>query len=243
MEFDLTQKDAQALGTQDPASFMVSYHSTQNDANLGINPLISPYILGFGTETIYIRNTSVENPRCYDASEHFQLGVVETPVLNIPTEIFICEDSAGVIIGETTPDPHYAYLWDTGESTPGITVTQAGTYNLTVTNNQLGLSCSSSVLITVVVSETPVITDVIIDDLQNNNTVEVITDVVGSFEYQIDNEAFQTSNIFTNVSPGIHTVTINDLNGCGSVTETITVVGFPSFFTPHGDGTTDSGHI
>ncbi|NNL01875.1 MAG: T9SS type B sorting domain-containing protein, partial [Eudoraea sp.] len=108
---------------------------------------------------------------------------------------------------------------------------------------QLGLSCSSSALITVVVSETPVITDVNIDDLQNNNTVEVITDVVGSFEYQIDNEAFQTSNVFTNVSPGIHTVTINDLNGCGSVTETITVVGFPSFFTPNGDGTNDYWHI
>ena len=243
MEFDLTQKDTQALGTQDPASFMVSYHSTLNDAMLGTNPLMSPYTLSTGTETIYIRNTSIDNPRCYDASEQFQLNVVETPVLNIPTEIFICEDSAGVIIGETTPDPHYAYLWDTGESTPGITVTQAGTYNLTVTNNQLGLSCSSSALITVVVSETPVITDVNIDDLQNNNTVEVITDVVGSFEYQIDNEAFQTSNVFTNVSPGIHTVTINDLNGCGSVTETITVVGFPSFFTPNGDGTNDYWHI
>ena len=243
MEFDLTQKDAQALGTQDPASFMVSYHSTLNDAMLGIDPLVSPYTLSTGTETIFIRNTSLENPRCYDASEQFQLSVVETPVLNIATEIFICEDSAGVIIGETTPDPHYAYLWDTGESTPGITVTQAGTYTLTVTNNQLGLSCSSSVVITVVFSETPVITDVIIDDLQNNNTVEVITDVAGSFEYQIDNEAFQTSNIFTNVSPGIHTVTINDLNGCGSVTETITVVGFPSFFTPNGDGTNDYWHI
>jgi gliding motility-associated-like protein len=243
MEFNLTQKDSQALGSQDPASFRVSYHSTQNDAILGINPLISPYILGFGTETIFVRNTSLENPGCYDASETFQLNVVETPVINFSTEVFVCEDSAGVLIGETTPDPDYTYLWDTGEATPGITVTQGGNYTLTITNNQSGISCITSALITVVLSETPVITDVIIDDLENNNTVEVITDVAGSFEYQIDNQAFQNSNIFTNVPPGIHTVTINDLNGCGSVTETITVVGFPSFFTPNGDGTNDYWHI
>jgi len=243
MEFDLTQKDSQALGSQDPASFRVSYHSTQNDAILGINPLISPYILGFGTETIFVRNTSLENPGCYDASEQFQLNVVETPVINFSTEVFVCEDSAGVLIGETAPDPDYTYLWDTGEATSGITVTQGGNYALTITNNQSGISCSTSALITVVLSETPVITDVIIDDLENNNTVEVITDVAGSFEYQIDNQAFQNSNIFTNVPPGIHTVTINDLNGCGSVTETITVVGFPSFFTPNGDGTNDYWHI
>ena len=243
MEFDLTQKDSQALGSQDPASFRVSYHSTQNDAILGINPLMSPHIPGFGTETIFVRNTSLENPGCYDASEQFQLIVVETPVINFSTEVFVCEDSAGVLIGETTPEPDYTYLWDTGEATPVITVTQGGNYTLTITNNQSGISCSTSVLITVVLSETPVITDVIIDDLQNNNTVEVITDVAGSFEYQIDNQAFQNSNIFTNVPPGIHTVTINDLNGCGSVTETITVVGFPSFFTPNGDGTNDYWHI
>jgi len=243
VEYDLTLKDSQALGSQDPAAFMVTYHSTLNDAILGINSLISPYPLSIGTESIFVRNSSLENPRCYDASEQFQLSVVETPVLNFSTEIFICEDSAGVIIGETTPNAQYTYSWDSGETTPSITVTQAGSYTLTVSNSQWGQSCSTSGLITVVVSETPEITDVIIDDLQNNNTVEVITDVIGSFEYQIDNEAFQSSNIFTNVPPGVHTVTINDLNGCGSVTETITVVGFPSFFTPNGDGTNDYWHI
>jgi len=241
--FDLTQKDSQALGAQDPSAFMVSYHNSQNDAILGINSLISPYPLSAGTETIYVRTTSLENPRCYDASQQFQLSVVETPVINFMTDVFICEDAAGVEIGEITPNSLYAYSWDTGETTPSITVSQAGNYTLTITNNQLGISCSSSALITVVVSETPEITDVIIDDLQSSNTVEVITDAMGSFEYQIDNEAYQTSNIFTDVPPGLHTVTINDLNGCGAVSETIIVVGFPSFFTPNGDGANDYWNI
>ena len=67
--------------------------------------------------------------------------------------------------------------------------------------------------------------------------------VIGNFEYQIDNEPFQSSNIFTDVAPGLHTVTINDLNGCGLVSDTITVVGYPKFFTPNGDGSNDFWHI
>lgn len=38
-------------------------------------------------------------------------------------------------------------------------------------------------------------------------------------------------------------MTINDLNGCGSVSATITVVGFPKFFTPNGDGSNDFWNI
>ena len=41
----------------------------------------------------------------------------------------------------------------------------------------------------------------------------------------------------------MHTVTVTDPKGCGSVTAQVTVVGFPKFFTPNGDGTNDFWHI
>jgi gliding motility-associated-like protein len=95
----------------------------------------------------------------------------------------------------------------------------------------------------VVVSETPSITEVIIDDLKPVNTIEIVTDVQGTFEYQLDTGPFQSSPIFNDVIPGMHTVTITDLLGCGSVTETIIVVGFPTFLTPNGDGSNDYWQI
>ncbi|MEL6919008.1 MAG: T9SS type B sorting domain-containing protein, partial [Bacteroidota bacterium] len=52
-----------------------------------------------------------------------------------------------------------------------------------------------------------------------------------------------SSAMFNDIVPGAHTVTVNDLNGCGSDTETITVVGFPKFFTPNGDGVNDEWQI
>ena len=241
--FDLSQKDNEALGSQNSNQIIVTYHSSAADAVNGVNPLPKQFSVLAGSETIYIRTSSLENPRCYDASESFQLTVVDSPVFSFPTEIFLCEGSSAVTIGETSPNPNYSYLWDSGETISTIDVDQSGIYTLTMTNNQLGESCSITQPITVVVSETPQISEVIIDDLSDNNSVTILTNVQGEFEYQLDGGAYQDSNSFTDVAPGMHTVTINDKRGCGSVTETITVVGFPKFFTPNGDGANDLWQI
>lgn len=242
--FDLSLKDTEALGTQDPNEIAVSYHLTMADAVNGTNALPSQYPVLAGSYTIHVRTTSVQNPNCFDASEQFQLNVVESPVLDFPTEVFICEASSGILIGETNPNPQFTYAWDSGESTASISVSQPGSYTLTATNTLSGqIDCITSRTVTLVVSETPRITEVIIQDLQAQNRVEVITNISGNFEYQLDSEPFQASNIFGDVTPGMHTVTINDLNGCGMVTENITVVGFPKFFTPNGDGANDLWHI
>ncbi len=241
--FDLTTKDDEILGSQDPLDYIVTYHSSLSDAQAGINALQEFYQLNVGSETIYVRVGSVENSNCFDASEQFQLTVVETPPITFSTDVFVCEESSGIAIGESNPNPAFSYSWDSGEVTSTIMVADAGTHTLTITNTQSGISCTTSAEITVVVSETPRITDVVINDLEQNNSVEVLTDVVGDFEYQLDDGPYQASNIFNDVIPGMHTVTINDLMGCGMVSETITVVGFPKFFTPNGDGANDLWHI
>ena len=240
---DLTVKDAEVLGAQDPAQYRVSYHASQADADTGLNALPIVYSLIPGTEQIYIRVSSEDNPRCFDASQNFTLTVLETPILDFPDEVFICEDTTGVIIGETAPQGHLDYSWNSGETTPTLSVTTAGSYTLTATNDQFGVSCTATRTVEVIVSETPTISEVIVNDLQENNTVEIVAGISGNFQFQLDGGPLQTSNIFENVAAGAHQVTITDLLGCGSVTETITVVGFPKFFTPNGDGANDYWHI
>jgi len=95
----------------------------------------------------------------------------------------------------------------------------------------------------VIISLTPQISDIEVEDLQNNNTILIQTELDEDYEYQLDNGSAQTTNLFTNVAPGLHTVTVTDPKGCGSVTAQVTVVGFPKFFTPNGDGTNDFWHI
>ena len=240
---DLLAKDTEALGSQNPDDFVVSYHPTLADADSGANALPKLLSTPAASIPIYVRVTSVINPNCYDASQQFHLNLLETPVLDFPSEVFICDGAAAITIGSLAALPFHTYSWDSGETTSSIDVTQGGTYSLTVTNTQNGLSCSNTQAVTVVVSIPPVIANIEIEDLQEENTVSVFTQQAGDWEYSLDNGAFQSSSIFQNVLPGSHSITVNDIRGCGSVTEQIVVVGFPKFFTPNGDNMHDYWQI
>lgn len=241
--FDLSQKDAEALGGQDPVEVMVSYYGSLSDALGGVNSLPRQYTMGANRETIYVRTTSIANPKCFDSPEEFQLIALETPVLDFPEQMFLCEENGTVAIGALSPNPNYTYQWNTGALTSSIVVSQTGTYDVVVRNAQGRVICESNRSVTVSRSLAPQITDVIVEDLQNNNTVTIITELIGDFEYQLDQGAFQESNRFENVVEGTHTVSINDKNGCGITTTTIMVNGFPKFFTPNGDGNNDTWRI
>ncbi|MFT7065355.1 MAG: gliding motility-associated-like protein [Sediminicola sp.] len=241
--YDLFLKDQEALGTQSARDFIVSYHISLSDAVDGVGQLPKEYPINAGMETIYIRTTSLANPECFDVSQQFELKVLQTPEITFPTEIFLCENSTSVIIGELIANAAHSYSWSSGITSSSIEVFEGGTYILTMTYEENGFPCERIVPINVVISKTPAITDVVIEDVQDNNTVSVITDIDGLFEYQLDNGPFQEGNTFSNVLPGDHVVTINDLKGCGSVSEPIVVVGFPKFFSPNGDSVNDEWTI
>jgi len=241
--FDLRTKDSEALGSQDPGLYAVSYHHSAGDAQAGLNPLPVNYPLLPGSETIFVRTVSVANPYCYDSSRQFNLSVAEPPLLDFPVSVAICEDSGAVTIGDTTPDPDYAYAWDNGAQTAAITITASGTYTVEVTNSQGGAQCSETLAIQVELSVSPVIGNIIITDLRESNTVEVQAAVAGNFEYRLNNGPSQESNLFTDVPAGLHIITVSDPRGCGAVQEDILVMGYPKFFTPNGDGSNDLWQI
>jgi len=241
--FDLTSKNAELLGIQDPDDFVITYHEDPVDAQMGVNAVSNPYSAAPGTTVLHARLTSVENPACFDATQSFELSAVLTPEVDIDTEVFICENTTGVEIGDPFGIPQFSYQWDTGETTSSIIVDTSGSYTLTVTNSASGLDCEVAKTVEVVISLAPRITNIEVDDLQNNNTILVQTELEEEYEYQLDSGSVQASNLFTNVAPGLHTVTVTDPKGCGSDTEQVTVVGFPKFFTPNGDGMNDYWHI
>jgi len=240
---DLSIKDAEALGSQISDDFLVSYHNTLADATNGVNAIPKLMPIPSTSKTIYVRVTSSENPNCFDVSQNFELIRLETPTLDFPAEVFLCNGESAISIGSSDTLPFHSYSWDSGETSSSIAVSQEGVYSLTVTHTQNGLSCSNTRMVTVIVSNPPVISDIEIEDLQDENTVTIFTEEEGNWEYRLDNGNYQSSHIFTDILPGNHTVTVNDLRGCGSVTEQIVVVGFPKFFTPNGDNMNDYWHI
>ena len=95
IDINLTDYDNQVLGLQDPNLYIVTYHSSQLDADTGFNALESPYTVN-EEETIYAR-VEVDNSDpfitgCFISNINFTLTVEPKPVFVAPTPLIVCDD-------------------------------------------------------------------------------------------------------------------------------------------------------
>ena len=88
-------------------------------------------------------------------------------------------------------------------------------------------------------STTDLISDVIINDFSENNSVEIKSIGTGPYEYSLDGITFQDNAMFTNIKAGEYTVYVRDNFNCELSTMQIYVLDYPRFFTPNGDGYND----
>ena len=144
--------------------------------------------------------------------------------------------------------PTYTYQWYfNGAAIPGanqytLTVNQEGDYSVEVSN---GSNCSVTRNIKVNASVIATIDSVTVVDLSDINTITVNVSGNGDYVYSLNESygPYQSSNTFTGVPMGIHTVYVKDLNGCGIAEYTVSVLGVPAYFTPNGDGYNDTWNI
>ena len=79
--------------------------------------------------------------------------------------------------------------------------------------------------------------------MSDNNSIEILVSGLGTYEYSLNDGAFQSSPIFSGLAPGIYHITIQDLKGCLSTEETVYILGAPKYFTPNGDSYNDFWNI
>ncbi|RZJ66623.1 MAG: T9SS type B sorting domain-containing protein [Flavobacterium sp.] len=234
-DFDLTQFNATIIGTQDPNDFALTYHSSLEDAEDGVDALAQPY--NSATAQLFAR-LKFTNGDCYQVVS-VEVIVNEYPKLDMELRYGLCPNASLNIVADSGMD---SYLWSSGETTNQITVSTAGTYTLTVTQTNNGITCTGMYTIEVVPVVSPTIREVEVTDwTDSNNTIVVHTNETdtGDFLYSIDGTNYQQSNTFTNLMPGEYHVWIKDIGGCGDDDEIVHLLMYPRFFTPNADGYND----
>lgn len=231
-----------SISNQIPINATVRFFETEEDTFSESNPLPNTFQNTIPFSQILFVKVESEN-QCYAVST-VELIVLPKPELLEDETIIYCLNSfpenitliGGVI--NNTPNNYY-YEWLVNGNPTEVTTTfnninEPGIYTVIVTGTN---GCSSSRTISVLASNDASIDDIIVIEGTSNNSVTVSVSGVGDYEYALDNEIgpYQSNNTFSGVSPGFHTVFVQDINGCGIVEKTISVLGFPKFFTPNGD--------
>lgn len=207
-------------------------------------------LTGIATGNVIVSYTVEEAGKC-PATVEFSVWVTGPPKPDL-RDIFICRDnvtgvySIGVLdTGLSAAD--YTFEWMHGtEELPNtgstLLVVQPGEYSVFITNRTTG--CTAEVTATVGVSSAAVATATVGEDFNLSQSVTInVTGGSGIYEYQLDNGDFQDSPVFNGISPGEHTITIRDLNGCNDLVLTVYSLDYPRFFSPNGDGRHDTWNI
>jgi gliding motility-associated-like protein len=261
-DFSSVTADVQQFLIPPLTNYAIKYYRNEADALAETNEIINTTNyrnIGYPNEQdIWVRVESILDNSCYGLGPHIKLIVDPKPSIdtnedghdnklvcsNLPS--FFVVLNAGITDG--TPTTNYSYEWKkdgvilNSETNSTLNVNTNGTYLITVSTPS---GCSKTRTIQVTASDIATINSVTIVDLTDNNSVTINASGKGIYEYSLDAPVgpFQTSNLFENVVAGIHDIYVIDTNGCGTITETVAIIGVPKFFTPNGDGFNDFWNV
>jgi gliding motility-associated-like protein len=243
------------LPTLDNSTYNVNYYNSSG----GTDPITNLDLTTPGTHTIYVYATAFDNTNCFD---EVSFEVTIHPLLNLDIDGgIICTDPETgetlqpVLLESNLNSSIYSIEWyfsgnlvGTGEN---YLAELAGTYTVVttlinpITPPQPGDCNYESTEVEVIASSAATATYTVTEDFVDNAIVTVqITGGLGQYQFQLDDGPIQDSNVFTNVASGDHTITIIDtLGSCQVLILEVTVIKYPKFFTPNGDGNNETWNI
>ena len=256
--------------TQTAPTFVVEFYDNLADATAGnaANALTNLATYQVHTGTYYVR--VVNTLTGCDAITSFAVVIekLAEPVITTNTGSNIAcvnWNSTTVINGLTlnsgVSDVDYSFAWfaDTvliaGATTstyPITSMTQSQViYSVIATSKNPPLfGCVSVEIFYPVIrsGQAANVTYTVTNAFADNQIITVTNDGFGIYEYSLDDGPRQTSNVFTNVSLGDHTIYVWDVTNpnysCGvQVVEHVQIIDYPHYFTPNGDGIHDTWNI
>lgn len=216
--------DYKNLFSADP-SISTTFYQTETDAQKQQNSISASQTIS-ATTPFYIRfESSTECPNIGALILNFKSPIKSTTLDNQ----VICGNATTVLDAGSSFD---SYLWNTGATTSAITV-PVGEYFVDLGKN----GCVYRQKVSVIAATLPIITNI---DVTGNTATIFVTGGIPPYEYSLDNTTFQSSNIFTNLPRGTHTVYVRDSQNCETVEKDFLIINLINVITPNNDGFNDT---
>lgn len=196
------------------------------------NPINNPsnYTLNIGSSIINVRVSTAEG--CFK-DVVLELNLNQKPIITLPEDFDFCR---GKTVTLDAGSGFASYLWSTGATTQTITVSTPGNYSVQVTNS---FGCQNTDDIELSYS---VLGEIVAVNIANNSAT-VIMSLSGNYEYSLDNQNWQNSNVFSNLSLGEYKVYVRTKSGCIIGEKSFSIFNIPNMISPNGDGTNDKWRI
>jgi len=270
---DLTPYETIALAGQPATDFTVTFYNTQLDAQNETNAIADLVNYMAYTHTIWIRVENNLTGCARLVSFNATVAPLPEPVIETANNSHvICVDADGTLVRDLTLTADnnipgtYTYEWY--ESTNPTLVIGTGsdftvsnaeptgatrTYTVVMTNTVTGCQNASASFDVIQSGQAAVATGtigyVVTNAFSDLQTITVNVTGYGSYVFSLDDGPRQISNVFENVPLGEHTITVWDTEGgmdnsCDPlVISGVSIIDYPHYFTPNGDGIHDTWNI
>ncbi|SMC43344.1 T9SS type B sorting domain-containing protein [Moheibacter sediminis] len=219
----------------------LSYYETLTNAENGTNPIPDETVFEpSGSGIIYVRLEKTD--RCTVILELPYAQLPSPEIMNLPSQLVLCEGQDTIEVEAESDDPNASYEWSWGNnqtySGAVITITQTGTYTLTVIGSN---GCRSTQELIVRPGGQPIITSI----ESGNDYLVVYAQATGGgmLEYSLNGVLWQASPRFEGLIKGqLYTVYVRQ-DGCLVTSYQAVILDVPNFLSPNGDGHNDQWTI
>jgi hypothetical protein len=162
---------------------------------------------------------------CSNSTGGTVIGDTQGPNVSIATpDELDCTTTQVSLLATVSASGSYQYQWSggtilSGANSPNPTVSQAAIYTVTVTNNSNGCTTTEDVEVEVNPATPSGVAkqEKDISCYGRTDGALVIDSVQGGtppYVYSVDNQPFTTGTLFNALPPGVHSLVVQDVNGC-----------------------------